>query len=158
MNSSRLRITLGVVLAVTAVACGGSDDGASPTEPEAPPNYAGVWEGQTSANRSVRMVVNNSGGIDSLSIMVRLTLGFATCTGPMVLQSPTSITGSSFSATVVFPGSNVTSAVTGTFSSEAAMTGTYQGYSGGFALGCGTRFNIGTGNLLSDGTFNATKN
>jgi hypothetical protein len=141
--------------ALSAAACGGGGD--SVTEPEAPPSYAGVWEGQTSRNRTVRVVVNGAGGIDSLKLTVRLSLGGGYCTGPMILDSPTPVVGNKFTATVVFPGSTIRSTVHGTFGSSSALSGDYEGYSGSFAVVCGNNFSIGTGSLLSAGTFQATK-
>ena len=151
-----------VRIAVTAIAmsavgaCGGSDG--SPTEAEPPPNYAGVWVGQTATNRAVRMVVNSAGVVDSLSITVRLFLGAATCTGPLSLQAPVSISGTTFAATIVYPASGIESAVQGTFSSATSLSGSYGGYSGGFGVICGNSISIGTGSPLSSGTFQATKN
>lgn len=131
--------------------CGGG----SPSEPEAP-NYAGVWVGQTSANRDVRMVVSSSGVVDSLSITVRLSVGMGSCTGPLILSAPTSLQGSSLNATLEFPGSNITSNATGTFSGSS-VSGSYQGHSGSFSLICGGSYIVGTGSPLSSGTWQATK-
>lgn len=127
----------------------------SSTEPE--PDYSGIWVGQTAADRDVRMVIGPSGSIDSLSVRVRLSVGIGTCTGPMLLDAPASVSGSSFSATVKFPGSDITSTVEGTFSSETSVSGTYEGYSGSFSLLCGSYYIVGTGSPLSAGSFTATK-
>lgn len=135
---------------IMATACSGG------TEPDVL-DYSGVWEGLTGSNRDVRMVVGSAGTIDSLSIRVRLTLGGGTCTGPLLLDGPVSIQGNSFTASTYFPGSTIVSQVQGTFSSATSMSGTYQGQSGSFSLLCGSSFSVGTGSLLSAGTFQATR-
>jgi hypothetical protein len=140
-----------ICLSVLLWGCGGD----SPSEPEAE-SYAGVWVGQTSANRAVRMVVSPSGAVDSLSITVRVSVGMGSCTGPLLLSAPASLQGSSLSATLEFPGSNITTTASGAFSGSS-VSGSYQGYSGSFSLICGGSYIVGTGSPLSSGTWQATK-
>jgi len=147
------RITVMFALAGLALFTGCSD---SPTGP-GPEQYAGVWTGTTGAGREVRMVVSDVGVVDSLSIRVRLSVGLGSCTGPLLLDEPVQITGDSYSAQATFPGSNITTSVTGSFSSASAVTGTHGSFSGSFQLVCGGSYIIGTGSPLSSGTWEATK-
>ena len=91
-----------------------------------------------------------------LSITVRMTIGMGSCTGPLLLSSSAAISGSSFTASMAFPGSNITSTAQGSFSGTSA-SGSYSGYSGSFSLVCGSSFTVGTGSPLSSGTWTAVK-
>jgi hypothetical protein len=102
------------------------------------------------------MVVSSTGAIDSLSITVRLSVGMGSCTGPLLLSAPAALQGSSFNASLEFPGSNITSSASGTFSGSS-VSGSYQGYSGSFSLICGSSYIVGSGSPLSSGTWQATK-
>ena len=144
------------ILAVMASAALLAGCGDSSTEPDAP-DYTGVYEGTTGRDLAVRMVVGSGNRVDSLSIRVKLSVGMGTCTGPLLLESPVAINGGSFSGTAAFPGSNITTSVTGTFSGSS-VTGTHGGFSGSFSLTCGGMYAVGTGSLLSSGTWSVTKN
>lgn len=167
-SSYRSRFPLALLLlALAAVGCSGGGGG-SPTEPGArptpaptpsPAQYAGTWSGTTGTGRSVRMVVNDAGMVESLRVEVRLDFPTFTCTGPLLLNNPVQISGNTFNAQVTFPNSNITTTINGTFSSTSAVSGMHGEKSGAFSLTCGNRFTTGTtgSTFLRSDSWSATK-
>ena len=119
--------------------------------------YEGVWTGTTAANRNVELCVAENALQDAL-VTVRLSFPTFTCTGPLTITDSVPITGSAFSSSFTFPGSNISTTVRGTFTSSTAMSGSHDGYSGSFLIICGSSVALGTsGGILSAGTYTATK-
>lgn len=117
----------------------------------------GVWKGTTNSNRNVELCVAD-GAVQDALVTVRLSFPTFTCTGPLTIQNSVPITGSAFSGSFSFPGSSIFTTVRGTFTSSTAMSGSHDGYSGGFFIICGSTFSLGTaGTILSPGTYTATK-
>ncbi len=126
------------------------------TSPGAAANpYTGYWYGKTSQNLPVNVHITSTGLVDYFTLRLRLNLITATCTGTAGPSGPFPLNGSQLSTTVTFPGSNVTSDVSGTFSSSTAASGTYSGYSGSVVVVCGSSLFFVWGSVLSDGTWNA---
>jgi cysteine-rich repeat protein len=116
--------------------------------------FHGYWEGKTSQSLPVAFRVNVDGSVSDLQMGLRLSLAGATCTATFAGKA-TSLMDAVFTTTVSASGISVAPAVTGTFSSPTAMGGTYAGYSGGYFIVCGSTLSLGTGSLLSAGTFAA---
>jgi hypothetical protein len=137
-------VTAGTPVAITqnALSSGGPNEG--------------VWKGTTSASRNVELCVAE-GAVQDGQVTVRLSFPTFTCTGPLFIQDAVPITGSTFSGPFTFSGSTISTPVRGTFTSSTAMNGSHDGYSGSYLIICGSAFSIGTGTILSPGTYTATK-
>lgn len=117
----------------------------------------GIWKGMTNSNRNVELCVAE-GAVQDALVSVRLNFTTFSCTGPLTIENPVPITGSTFSGPFTFPGSNISTTVRGTFTSSTAMNGSHDGYSGSFFIVCGSTVSIGTaGTILSPGTYTANK-
>lgn len=120
--------------------------------------YDGMWSGTTSEGRPVSACVAG-GAVQMLRITVRLNAVTFTCTTPIARFGPSTISGNSFSGPMqTYPEiSDVATTMTGSFSSNTAMSGSYGASSSGlhFVL-CGTTIGIGSISFPA-GTFTATK-
>ncbi|HEY4613528.1 MAG TPA: hypothetical protein VII11_11150 [Bacteroidota bacterium] len=159
MTYRTLFAVLLVFLAFVVLSC--SKDESSSTGPDNTPavaQYAGVWTGTTGQSQPVYFRINSSGEVDSLTIRIRMSIaGVGTCTATFVKDSTTKIQGNSFVAKIQFSGASFVSRMRATLGSSSSSSGTYDGYSGGFSLICGSSFTIGTGSPLGGGTWTATK-
>ena len=116
----------------------------------------GVWKGTTNSSRNVELCVAD-GAVQDGVVTVRLSFPTFSCTGPLFIQDSVPITGSTFSGPFTFTGSTISTTVRGTFTSSTAMNGSHDGYSGSYLIICGSAFSLGTGTILSSGTYTATK-
>lgn len=131
-----------VVITQNALSSGGANEG--------------VWKGTTNSNRNVELCVAD-GAVQDGVVTVRLSFPTFSCTGPLFIQDSVPITGSTFSGRFTFTGSTISTTVRGTFTSSTAMNGSHDGFSGTYVIICGSAFSIGTGTILSPGTYTATK-
>jgi hypothetical protein len=116
----------------------------------------GIWKGTTNGNRNVELCVAD-GAVQDALVTVRLSFPTFTCTGPLTITDSVPITGSAFSDSFDFPGSNISTTVRGTFNSST-LSGSHDGYSGGYFILCGSTLSFGTGgSILAAGTYTATK-
>jgi hypothetical protein len=106
----------------------------------------GQWNGTTAQNLPVRMRLNATGGIDSLTIRLTATFGLSTCTGTVVKTGVPINADSTFETTV---GLGFPSSMRGRFTSAATVSGTIDGYSGSYGLVCDAMVMIGTGSPWS---------
>jgi Putative binding domain, N-terminal/Viral BACON domain len=121
--------------------------------------YDGTWAGTTNTNRAVSMCVADN-AIQDITISVRLEFPTFACITPITRQQELAITGNTFSGQfITYPEvANIFTTVRGTFTSASAVNGSWDPYSGSYFIICGSTIGIGTGgNILSAGTFTATK-
>jgi hypothetical protein len=118
--------------------------------------YDGVWTGMTNGSRTVEFCVAD-GAVQDALVRVRLSFGTFTCTGPLTIYDHVPISGTAFSDTFSFPGSTIETIVRGTFNSPTALSGSHDGFSGSYVIICGSSLAIGSGTVLSPGTYTATK-
>jgi hypothetical protein len=129
----------------------GADDGAGGPSP-----YSGFWKGTTSQGTPMGFTVNDAGQVDSLIVTIDMRLGQATCVALFHPAAPVNIANAGFSVIAKYPGGNPTTGVAGTFSGTTQASGTFTGFSGGFAVVCGSTVSVGTGSLFAGGTWQAT--
>lgn len=118
--------------------------------------YDGVWTGMTNGNRTVDLCVAD-GRVQDALVRVRLSFPGFSCTGPLTIYNDVPIAGTTFSDRFSFPGSTIETIVRGTFNSPTAMSGSHDGFSGSYLIICGSSLAIGSGTVLSPGTYTATK-
>lgn len=118
---------------------------------------AGAWDGTTSQNLPVYMRMTPTGLIDSLTIRLRISLGLGTCSATYVTRN----VQVSDSGTVEFPvtlPSLFSTRVRGTFTSSAAVTGTYDAITTGSIILCGNTVFFGSsGTTHPSGTWTGRK-
>jgi len=132
---------------------GGSGGGPPPDTGK----YMGLWKGTTSQNLPIQFAVDAGGVLLGLQVTVAMNLGSSTCTGPLTLDATQQLVGNSFSGTASYPLGSVFTTVSGTFDSTSAAHGTFEGFSGGYSLICGSSLIISTGGtLFSNKTWQAT--
>jgi hypothetical protein len=118
---------------------------------------AGNWNGSTSQGLSVSFTVTDSGTVENLVVRLRLDFPTFTCTGPFTSSSSIQIKNGNFSANLSNPATNIYTTLRGSFVSNNTVSGSYDGYSGGFSIICGSTFSFGTGSPLRAGTWQASK-
>lgn len=118
--------------------------------------YAGYWEGKTGQNEPVSFHVTSSGQVPDMLLRLQLSLAGGTCTATFNGDAA-AVLGDGFTSIVRVPGISVTPTATTTFSSSSAAAGTYTGSSGSFTIVCGSTLTIGSGTILSDGTFTLSR-
>jgi cysteine-rich repeat protein len=135
-----------------------SQDAAADTGPVTLNAYRGYWEGTTSQSLEVSFHVTAAGEVPDLLIRLRLNIGTATCTA-YFLGDTTTVSGNSFTTAVSNPLASLSPnpTVKTTFGSTTSSSGTYSGYSGSYVIMCGSTLSLGTGSLLSAGTFTAKR-
>ena len=102
----------------------------------------GEWSGTTDQNLPIRMRVNASGFIDSLTVRLTAAFGPSTCTGTVVRTGVPIHADGTFETTV---GIGFTTALRGRFSAGTTVSGTIEGYSGSYGVACGAMVMIGSG-------------
>jgi len=118
--------------------------------------HDGVWKGMTAQSREVELCVADEAVQDGV-VRVRLSFPSFSCTGPLTIFDHVPISSNAFSGTFTFLGSTITTNVSGTFTSPTAMNGTHGGFTGTYVIICGSSLAIGSGTVLSPGTYTATK-
>jgi hypothetical protein len=143
-----------LVLAVTA--CGGSSSPSSPSAPAPAPTptpvvYDGNWNGQTSEGEAARFVVQGN-TITSFTLGQKFQAAGFSCTVTITLTG-LSVAIASGRFTLPFRTSELSTNVTGTFSSATAASGTYDQVNM-TNLRCGSATING---FKAGGTFNAAR-
>ncbi|MFB0515077.1 MAG: PQQ-binding-like beta-propeller repeat protein [Candidatus Neomarinimicrobiota bacterium] len=123
-----------------------------------PTRFAGFWLGMTSQDLPVSFRVTGAGVIDSLVARISMSAGYGTwCRADFLSSMTAAIEKDSFAARIRYPGGDVSTVLSGAFSSDSTAHGEYDGFSGSFSFFCGGNLIMGSGSLFSTGTWEANK-
>ena len=141
--------------ALLAAALGCSKSSSSPTTPTTPaaPNYDGTWRGTTSQSLPITFTVSGN-TVTSMSVDITASMGGSSCRYTTGSQDRPVIANSKFSMSI--GGGTVSTTLTGTFTSAAAVTGDIAAFSIS-GLACGSTLVFGTAVSQSAKTWQGTK-
>jgi hypothetical protein len=116
----------------------------------------GVWSGMTAAGHPLLLALSEDGRLLGLVTLVDVdTFG---CTGEAGLTARLAplVEGGAFVVEANLVIGDAPTTITGEFTSPAAVQGTIDGYSGGYALVCDDSLEIGSGSVFEGTSWSAT--
>ena len=149
-------LALMLFMAFAVLSCS-KDDSPTDTQQQNVAQYAGTWTGTTGQSLPVYFHITSAGIVDSLTVRIRMSLGLGTCTGTFSKDTTVTLEGNTFGGRVYLPGASFKTKVRATLGSASSASGTYDGYYGSFVLICGSSLSMGTGTMISQDTWSATK-